>query len=193
MDTPRVSLGGLVAPRWQVRQGAARWLEGGPSPRGPQERVQVTQGNPPVPLRRRAEIRLLLHAGSAYHLGAATGGRCCVPMAAGQPQHACLARASRRSGPPDRPGRPSHPIARVPTSRSSDKGLSDYSPRRAPKPYPGCRPSTAAAAAPPVASTPLPSGESQSSSTSRAHSPKRALELATSDQGRLVQDGRPDG
>ena len=39
VDTPRVSLGGLVAPRWQVRQGAARWLEGGPSPRGPQERV----------------------------------------------------------------------------------------------------------------------------------------------------------
>ena len=122
MDTPRVSLGGLVAPRWQVRQGAARWLEGGPSPRGPQERVQVTQGIPPVPLRRRKEIRLLLHAGSAYHLGAATGGRCCVRMAAGQPQHACLARASRRSGPPDRPGRPEPPIARVPI-RSSDKGF----------------------------------------------------------------------
>ena len=107
--------------------------------------LKETGGNPPATTRR-----------LCYHLGAATGGRCCVPMAAGQPQHACLARASRRSGPPDRPGRPSHPIARVPTSRSSDKELSDYSPRRAPKPYPGCRPSTAAAAAPPVASTPLP-------------------------------------
>ena len=117
MDTPRVSLGGLVAPRWQVRQGAARWLEGGPSPRGPQERVQVTQGNPPVPLRRRAEIRLLLHAGSAYHLGAATGGRwlCshgsgpATTRMSGSSEQAL--RATRSSGSPE------PPIARVPTNQ----------------------------------------------------------------------------
>ena len=112
-------------------------------------------GSSACPLKETGGYRLLLHAG-CYHLGAATGGRCCVPWGqrASHNTHVWIERA----------GAQGHPIVRV--ARATDRSGSDtdlatrdlsrHEPRRAPKPYPGCRPSTAAAAAPPVASTPLP-------------------------------------